>query len=551
VDLKLPLVFVVDHRPVFDSLNDAALTAKLAGFYGSSSVQLPGVSIDLVGATTRLAGDVHEVHGVTIAGVDTAPGLTDGYRPRCAALSVAMPALRTLLGTEAPQSMRFADRFLSGESSDIPLALNGQIDIDFTKNSDRSGGLVAPKSVANAISRSMGPVDETFRPDKLFASEATLLGFPLRALIADLRKPPHITSALTSGAAPVITMTWKDVKLHRPSNPFPGFETSDATRLDMEVQQGPAASTTECTVSKFTLAFPPRRSVLRLSLESVKYRQTDGQPPDLTITGPALAFDGDLKFIEDLKKALDTFGGAGKFIDSSALAISVRYRLAAPPITFGAFVLSNVAFNVGFRVPFQGAPSITLGFSSRTLPFQLSVLMFGGTGYADIALSQRGIETFEAALEFGALVAIDFFIARAEVHALGGVRFELQADRSVTITGYLRIGGSIDVLGLVSVSIELIIALSYRSATNALVGRATLVIVIDLTLWSDSMEIDSGEWYFAGSSPRRQLDRAADSSRRRLDDATGFKRWQCYRRAFIDELPRDIRAIEFPYEAGA
>ena len=542
VDFALPLVFVIDHRPRFDSLSDAALTRKLKSFYGSTPVQLPGIAIDLVGATTRLAGDVHEVHGITIAGVEIAPGLTDGYRPRCAALSVAIPALRTLLGTGAPQLMKFAERFVSGGSDDIPLVLADRaraIEIDFTKSSDRSGGLVAPRSAANAISRSMGPVDETFRPDKLFGPEATLLGFPLRALLADLRAPPQITSALTNGASPEVTMNWNDVRLN-PVNPCPGFETTAATRLDLKVRQGPTASKTECTISNFTLAFPPTRSVLRLSLESVEYHQTDGQPPDLTMTGPALAFDGDLKFIDDLKKVMDAFGAAGKFVDISPSAISVRYRLMAPPIASGAFVLSNIAFNVGIRVPFQGAPSISLGFSSRALPFQLSVLMFGGTGYAEIALSQRGIETFEAALEFGALVAINFVIARAEVHALGGVRFELQADRSVIITGYLRIGGSVDVLGLVSVSIELIIALSYRSASNALVGRATLVIVIDLTLWSDSMEIDSGEWYFAGSGPRR-----------RLDDATAFKRWQRYRNAFIDELPGDRPAVKLAYEADA
>lgn len=539
VNFKLPLVFVFDLRPQFDSLNDAALTATLATFYGSTSVALPGVAIDLVGAPARTAGDVHEVHGLTIAGVNSPPGMTDGYRPRCAALSVAIPALRTLLGTDAPKSMRFAKTFLSsGSASDILLALaDDTINVDFTTSSDRSGGLIAPKSVANAISRSKGPVDEEFRPEKLFGDGATLLGFPLRLLLADLKAPPQITSVLTSGAAPEVTMTWTGVTL---KSQVKGFETNAATLLDLDIKQGPAGSTTRCKISKFTLAFPPERSVLRLSLESLEYLQTEGQPPNLTLTGPALSFDGDLKFIDDLKSVMSSFGTAGKLVKISPSAISVGYSLTALPITSGAFVLRNIAFNIGINVPFQGPPSITLGFSSRAVPFQLSVLMFGGTGYAQIALNKHGIETFEAALEFGALVAIDFLIARGEVHALGGVRFELLADRTVNVTGYLRIGGSVDVLGLVSVSIELIIALSYRSATNALVGRATLVIVVDLTLWSDSMEIDSGEWYFAGSR-----------SRRRLDDATGFDRWKSYRKAFIATTQRNTGVAKFAYEADA
>jgi hypothetical protein len=122
---------------------------------------------------------------------------------------------------------------------------------------------------------------------------------------------------------------------------------------------------------------------------------------------------------------------------------------------------------------------------------------------------------------------VDFFVARGEVHALGGVRF-VAAGGSIAIDGYLRIGGSVEVLGLVSVSIELMVTLSYRS-DNKLVGRATIVVEIDLTLYSDKVEIDSGEWVLAGSI-QRGLTRSATPLDE--DNQAALQAWKEYREAF-------------------
>src|SRR4029077_8462489 len=134
--------------------------------------------------------------------------------------------------------------------------------------------------------------------------------------------------------------------------------------------------------------------------------------------------------------------------------------------------------------------SISLAFAARANPFQLAVMMFDGTGYIELELNRDGLKRFEASLEFGAFMAVDFVVASGEVHALGGVRFVLESSGAVTIAGYLRVGGSVEVLGLISVSIELCLTLAYKSEQQALVGRATLVIEIDLTLWSDKVELD-------------------------------------------------------------
>ena len=89
-------------------------------------------------------------------------------------------------------------------------------------------------------------------------------------------------------------------------------------------------------------------------------------------------------------------------------------------------------------------------------------------------------------------------IAKGEVHALGGVRFYL-SEGNIILDAFIRVGGSVEVLGLVSVSIELIVQLEYQSENNRLIGDAKLVIEIDLTLYSGSVTIDSGQWVLIGS----------------------------------------------------
>ncbi|MDT5153507.1 MAG: hypothetical protein QOI01_5240, partial [Mycobacterium sp.] len=536
----VPLLFVSD-LPDLSSRTDPVLTTRLSLEYGEQPIPVPGTMIDLVGsAGGGESGDIHEVHAVTIGGVALSPDATDGYRAEVRGLSIAMPALRSLLGKDDPLHVTFADAYLD-DATDVLLDIKNQtLDLNFTKQADRSGALIAPNYSANAISRTLGPVNTAafpnpvtgdIDPTALFHPDARILGFPMQDLITDLKDAPKITCSFASGRGPDITMLWQGIKLKTNGA---GFVAGPGASLDLSVTGGPSGSETNCTLGNFAFEFPPRNPVLRLTFTNVVYNQKDGQPPTMTVDLHAAEFIGDLSLIEDLKDVVD-LGEAGNLIDVTPTAIALHYSLAPKPapLSNGAFVLRNIALTARMTVPYNGDPvTIALGFSSRANPFQMSVLMFGGTGYAEIELNQHGLQRFDAGMEFGALIVVDFVIARGEVHVLGGVRFQLEADHSVTVTGYLRIGGSVEVLGLVSVSIELILSLSYSSARNALVGRATLVIEVDLTLWSDTMELDSGEWVLAGPShPSHHLQHFANM----LPGETAFdglSQWRRYRAAF-------------------
>ncbi|MFD3400081.1 hypothetical protein ACFWUU_05380 [Kribbella sp. NPDC058693] len=515
VEFRLPLLFVADPPPAVEFMVDLDVATTLKDAFGSVRVPVIPSPVDLVRAAVREPEDVQEVHALTIAGVASA----GQFAPGLSSLEIALPAVRSMVGAAESYAVTFSEDYLrAGTDARTVLQLVAdRVGLDFAGRADKSGALVAPAYVADAISRTLGPVVGGALPDPLtglvdvrafFAPDATILGFPLHNLLGAVAKPPALTSLLDAGSVPVVSMEWKQVKLHS----FAAFVATATTTLDLTVTVAPPTGAepvdllgndTKCTITNFTLLLPPGKPLLGLHIDKLTFHQRGGAPPTVDIDGLRVAFLGELRLVEALGSAVD-LAGHGPRIDVTPAGITADYTLELPEVAAAAFVLTNVAVRAGASIPFDRRPiSVSLGFASPANRFALTVLMFGGGGYLEIELTQDGLRRIDLALEFGAMVALDFVVAHAEVHALGGVKFQLAGDK-VEVSGYLRIGGCVDILGLVSVAIELCVTLTYRSETNALVGRATLVIEIDLFLWSDSIELDSGDWVLAGGSGRRE-----------------------------------------------
>ena len=85
-----------------------------------------------------------------------------------------------------------------------------------------------------------------------------------------------------------------------------------------------------------------------------------------------------------------------------------------------------------------------------------------------------------------------------------GIYMRLEGDEG-SLTGYFRLRGEVDVLGLISASIELYLALTYEFDTGKMTGRATITVEVKVLVFSGSVEI-SAERQFAG------LERRPDAS---------------------------------------
>jgi hypothetical protein len=332
-------------------------------------------------------------------------------------------------------------------------------------------------------------------------------------------------------------MTWSGLEFesHGP------FRANDQTSMVLTVRTSPDDTQTTCTVSNFSFLLPPESSLLKLIFGSVEFTQKAGQAPDLKIGNLQVEFEGVLKLLQqvqlEIKKALGT-GGKLPTIKSIPDGIRAAYGFSLPSVSAAAFLLRNVTIGIAVEVPFSGRPVTTsLNLATREDPFNLTVLAFGGGGYLDIQIAGTELSRLEMSMNFGAFLAVDFVVASAEVHAFGGVNLTIGPSGSVTFEAFIRIGGSVEILGLVSVAVELLVALTYHELDNRLVGRAKLVIEIDLTLFSESVEIDSGEWVLiGGTAPGRDalpggvIVSSEDDLLSNEDDL--LRAWQEYREAF-------------------
>ena len=239
---------------------------------------------------------------------------------------------------------------------------------------------------------------------------------------------------------------------------------------------------------------------LRLRFEKLEFLAPAGKKPDVNVEFAGVEFIGCLSFVEALRSLipLDAFSDPPA-LEISPQGVTASYSLSLPDIAFGVFSLQNLSLGAGFSVPFVGKPlSVRFNFCERPQPFLLTVMAFGGGGYFLIEVDPAGVQKLEAGFEFGASLAMNFGVASGEVHVMGGFVYAMVSGNA-SLTGYLRIGGEVEALGIVTVSIELCLELHYEFSSGKCVGKATLTIEVEVCLFSVSVEI-SCERKFAGSN---------------------------------------------------
>ena len=264
-------------------------------------------------------------------------------------------------------------------------------------------------------------------------------------------------------------MRWPAVPLKTTDG---AFVTSDTSSLDLEVILAPDQQQVRCTVEDVAIAFPDRNEdskLLEIRLGKVEFLQRDGGIPSIDVSDIGTTFFGFLKLLEDLQNAVKFADGAPA-IDASDRGVTATFDLPVPDLTTGGFQLTGLSFRGVIDVPFDERPfTIGLAFARREDPFNVSILALGGGGYVDIVLDKTGLRRLEIALEFGASLEVDFVVATRRGPRHG--RDLRRRDNGFSLAGYLRFGGMVEVLGLVSVSVELLVTLTYDERRPQRDGR--------------------------------------------------------------------------------
>jgi hypothetical protein len=186
--------------------------------------------------------------------------------------------------------------------------------------------------------------------------------------------------------------------------------------------------------------------------------------------------------------------------------VRVGFGLGLPSVGVGVFTLQNIGFSAGLFLPFINKPmTFRFAFCERWQPFMLTVLGIGGGGFVGIEMTLKGVELIEASLEFGASVAINLGVASGQATIMGGVYFR-KTGAGFELTAYFRAFGSLSVLGILTVSVELYIGLTFSSKgmrypdRAVLFGQARVTVKVKLLFFSKSVSIEM-EREFAGSDP--------------------------------------------------
>ena len=459
-------------------------------------VAVPAVPVDLVRAAVPLPADIHVVHQLEfVTELDDA----NTYRPLITKLHVDLPAVRAMLPPGANtlvQAVLSQDLVSRGAQADkvldqlAPLGADGlpsaaNLAVSFTDATQRAGALVNPSFVADTVERTLGPV----KSDLLNATKDVLAGLPpfatiLHDALGDARllglkltdlldstvlkglPIPAIVHGvktaeqIASGTPPTAKMTWSGLPLISTGSFLSGITTGAAT-LDLHVTVGPDDLSVSCTVFNFNLVLPDSsNALLKLKFPHVTFTATKGKPPTLDTKGVSASFGGALKLLQTLEGLVD-LGDAGQIIKVNGDNITAAYSQSLPEVAAGMFDLRNIDFRSSIVVPLSDKPvSVAVSFASRDNPFTVAVLAFGGGGYIDLLLDGTGLQHFEGSLDFGAQLAVNFVVAAGEVHAFGGVRFTVE-NGTIDISAFLRFGGSLQILGVVTVSVEVSIELTY------------------------------------------------------------------------------------------
>jgi hypothetical protein len=458
------------------------------------------------------------------------------FYPTVAEAKVRISAVEQMTGTQASTRIKIHNAYVTGGFSSaankglvfaevldtVQLAFGGA-----GASTDKAGGMASPSMAINALSRSLGPVGGnvdkivggTFDPTEFFKGalgDVKILGgitlWDILEVVNDftglLDKVPKLKPLRLPDAIEA-SFTWKPTMKNGPdpSQPILKFASvNDAFTLDAHMRQPlnaqPPTFEIKASLQNFEVHLIPEiLEVVVLKFKSLSFIATNGAKPDVSVDFDTFQFAGPLKFIDTLRKYLPLDGFKDPpSLDITAQGLKLGYSLALPPITLGALSIQNVELSAEFRLPFTGDPlNFRFAFCERQNPFLLTVWVFGGGGFFGIELeaSKEGLKKVEGSFEFGGNFALDIGVASGGVHIMAGIYFAITGQKT-QLTGYVRCGGSVSVLGLITISVEFYLELSYESPPTRVWGRATVTVEIDILFFSISVDL-TVEKTFAGS----------------------------------------------------
>jgi len=533
VTMHVPLIWVDDQK-----VTDPTVVAEIINAYQNDTHDRPVTALhgqrlamaepDL----NRPGATVHHVETLTLGAVasPSPSATTPNFYPTFRSADIHLPGAEQLAGSglgstqmqifgyngSNPATGYLANGFSSGNPEVYLQLAPGQTGLGLSFPPHLSGGTATPNMTISGIARDLGPVagspdnlaQGTFNPADFFGQQAAKL---LGAIsLADIIEPKS-TGPGARGQAPAISTETIYDTTHTPvavqttmnwapsvTGDGPGFflPVTGQTALTIHVKiYAPIANPSQKTydihgqLTNFSLRlFGNAAPFVKVDFDQVDFTSATGAKTSIVPKVGSVEFLDQLSFINDVRSLLTSLGGLS--IDIEPTFITASYSLAIPSVGIGIFGLKNLKLATALTIPFDGSPvRLRFGLSTREDPFLLSISLFGGGGFFGLTIGADKIEKLEISLEFGAAVSIDIGVASGGVSIMAGIYFSLQTDpNQVNLTGFLRADGSLSVLGIVTISVEFYLGLTYLTPGKAY-GEATVTVSVSVFCFSQSVDM--------------------------------------------------------------
>jgi hypothetical protein len=396
---------------------------------------------------------------------------------------------------------------------------------------DRAGGLANLDMSIGGLSRSLGPVGgdtsagvpTQFEPEKFFPDAKILGGIFLKDIILPIvfdnlaKVPKMVTNTIYPGGdttkLPEAVETTVNFVPDLSPDPLGIFDPdSDNATMTIDAKfrtpiDPPDEPTYEIVgdLRNFRVTLIGKNlglaAFITLMFNQLKFTTKSGNKPNVDVDIREVKFEGVLAFVNSLKDYLK-LGNTGPSIDIQPTSVTAGFSIGIPTVGVGVLTIQNIAFGAGVMIPFTGNPArVRFNFCEREDPFLVTVMGLGGGGFFGIAVGFDGVEIFEMSIEVGASVALNLGVASGEVHAMAGFYYKLEKktqaadpnnpDKPTTydeiqLEAYIRLGGSVNVLGIASVSVEFYLGLKHENPPNELWGQASLTVEVEVLCFSKS-----------------------------------------------------------------
>jgi hypothetical protein len=450
------------------------------------------------------------------------PNAISPFYPQMDAADVVVPAIQQISGGAGEMPIQyFSDYINNGMGPGEVFAQKTGTPQQVGLNGKQSGGVATPNLTVSGLSRKFGTVSGStpnnvaqgkFDPTDIFQDVgAKLFGVVSIAELLDKvagladpntapvlttnRLPDQITTTLSF--APLVSQTYSALG---------GFIqltfSGDLTKalvlkaaIVMPLTGGGPQVTIHGELNNFTLSLA---NVIGITINQIAFDAPAGQKLTVTASMPPTSDTGPIQFLGDLSflNALQKFIPPDGFQDPPSLDVSsdgiiASYSFPFPTIALGAWSISNASMSAALTVPFFTPNPIRFRFAfcERQHPFNITVSLLGGGGFFGITVGPDGVEILEASIEVGANVAISVVVASGNVHIMAGVYLKYDmVSTSSQLTGYLRAGGTLDVLGLISASVEFYLGFTYFFGPPcSIAGEATVTIEVHVLFFSKSV----------------------------------------------------------------